>query len=234
MRKCSSAQQWLSHEEKNDLHPAFLAERFDRAGLGELPPVFVALPKAAKGSVFDGPDTRYRETAQGIHNGSLDLVRRPMKHSNSGRVLGTHTRYYTWQCFRHYDYAVHHETVTSIAPFVHQHRTALEQTLRDIIGAQYVPTDQMMYNYSLSDQGINLHGDEDTEGYIFSESLGADGLFDMRMSPKAYFTRDFLGLPGTAQEPRKGTWVRERLDDLLKDGNKPNDEMICFPEGTEA
>jgi hypothetical protein len=199
----------------------------------ELPPVFVALPKAAKGSALDGPDSRYREIAQGIHDGVLDVARRPLKHEKSGRVLGTHTRYYTWQCFRHYDYAVHHETATNIPTFVHQQRTALEQTLRDITGGQYLPTDQMMYNYYLSDQGINLHGDEDTQGYILSESLGADGLFDFGMSPKAYFTRDFLGLLGTPQEPRKGTWVRERLDDFVKDGNKSDDEVLAFLKALE-
>jgi hypothetical protein len=73
-----------------------------------------------------------------------------MKHGNSGRVLDTHTRYH-WQCFLRYEYAVHHETATNIPAFVHQHRAGLEQTLRDITGAQYMPTDQVTYNDYLSD-----------------------------------------------------------------------------------
>jgi hypothetical protein len=45
------AQQWFSDEEKNDLHPAFLAERFDRTGLQYEDFVAPAIPENLSGKL---------------------------------------------------------------------------------------------------------------------------------------------------------------------------------------
>ena len=96
---------------------------------------------------------------------------------------------------------------------------------KELAGKDYLHIDQFMINLYQPDKGLHLHPDSDTQGYIFSVTLGSSCQFKFHMSRERYLCQDKTGFPGEKDEAPMGTWLRKQYTKWLKTSPNADDKM---------
>jgi alkylated DNA repair dioxygenase AlkB len=141
-------------------------------------PLYFCLPTPDFATTFDGPDLRYHFAMQAMNSGAMKAERRLLKDGDT-KVKGTHTQYFTWQAGQQYNYKAHHQVSEDIPAFVRTTWNSLKTFAQNVVGESYRDMDEIMFNLYLPNGEIGAHPDHGTTGYILSQSLGADGFFEI-------------------------------------------------------
>ena len=196
-------------------------------------PVLTGIPTNTAYAAADGPDIRLKVLAKAVNQGELVPERRLVKPS---KVSGQLTGYYTWQGGTQYDYTAEHKTAEVVPEFMHIAQRQLGALTRKAVlkfVEREIPAhDQMMVNVYLPGQDINPHGDRNTNGYIRSEALGGDAIFQLLIADHI-----FEHIPevrpdeseDTVSAPR-GTYYGEKLHKLEMSARKTGESEQSLKE----
>ena len=187
--------------------------------------LYVLTPTKETLKAPDGPDAEYLKTLRLAHDGTLPLQRKPF--GNSWQSTGTLGSYFTWSGGANWKYRLV-DTPTHPRDWP-QHATNTYkkyiQMTKELAGKDYLAIDQFMINLYRPDGGLSLHPDGNTQGYIFSVTLGSPCRFKFHMSRENHLCRMKTGFPGENDEAPPGTWLHNQYTEWLANPNNAGDKM---------